>query len=889
MVGATGLHLGAAAVETRNIATFDDAATPKPSAPGDRSPSPGQPLAGIRVVELATGVAGPYAARLLADYGADVVKVEPPGGDPTRREGARPGPRPDPERSPLFLNLNTNKRSVVADLAVDGDRAMVAELIETADVVVESHRPGALARLGLDLARCRRRRPELVVVSVTPFGQDGPYAQHRSSEIVAYALGGPMLATGDPEREPIKMAGNVVQYHCGAVAGLAALAAVTMADQSGLGAHVDVSNFETQAASIDRRATLAVGYQFDGEVGHRVGGGRVGAIPAGIYPTADGYCQIVFAPNWMPRVADMLGDDELIERIAQPNWLDDDDVPDLLNAALFGWTLQRSKQETMDDAQARQLAITPVNSTTDVLADRHFREREFWQRWDHPVVGGYEGPGPPFRMPDGWRARRQAPLLGQHDDEVKAELEQLTTSASRSDSSGGPRSEADPSPTSSRSMPRRLPLAGIRVLDLTVVWAGPLCTTLLGDLGAEVIRLDNPNLFPTATRGAVPRPRPGHEADFGQFWGRYPNGEGGERPWNRVAAFACHSRNKLGATLDLRTELGRATFLELVDTADVLVENNSIRVLPSLNLGWDVLHARNPRLITVRMPSLGVTGPYADYIGFGAHMEALCGLSSLRGYQDLDPTSLDTTYYMDPASGVGAAFATLCALRRRSTTGLGELVEFAQAENLMNYIGEYLVDASLTGEPHQCHGNRHPHRAPQGVYPCRAEAGESWLAISVADDDQWSDLVQIMGSPDWAADPALAGEDARRAHHDRIDQLIAGWSQTMSAQDAADRCRRRGIAAAPLLDERDLYADPHLNARSWFRVNGCEDVPDVAFPGHQWRWDGPPMRWDRLNMMGGDNEYVYRELLGKGDLAMEALADEDHLADGYRAPDGSSL
>jgi len=886
-----------------------------------------QPLAGMVVVELATGIAGPYAGKLLADYGADVIKVEPPEGDWSRREGARIGERPAPETSPLFLHLNNNKRSVVADLGlgggaaagvaevsagaadpsgdmadtsaglgIDADRVLVRTLLAGVDVLIESGRPGELAALGLDIEELRRINPRLVVTSVTPFGQTGPYAQLDGAEIVAYAMGGPMLATGDPDREPIKMAGNVVQYHCGSVAALATLAAVTMSEASGQGTHVDVSNFETQASSIDRRATLNVGYQYDGLRGHRSGGGRVGPIPAGIYPAGDGYSQVVFAPNWMSRVADMLGDEDLIEHIAKPDWFDDDEVPDLLNTALFMWTLQRTKQQTMTDAQARQLAITPVNSTTDVLADAHFRERGFWQTWDHPVVGSYEAPGPQFRMAQGWLPRRRPPLLGEHTDEIRAEIaagrfDPPASSAGGSVSDGASNGDADmgvASPAGSGGgTERRLPLEGVRVLDLTVVWAGPLATTLLGDLGAEIIRLDNPNLFPTATRGAVPRPKEGHESDFGQFWGRFPDGVAGERPWNRVAAFVSHSRNKLGATLDMRTELGKETFLKLVEQADVLVENNSIRVLPSLGLDWDVLHERNPRLIALRMPSLGLTGPYAGYVGFGAHMEALCGYSSLRGYRDLDPTSLDTTYYMDPASGVNGAYAVLCGLRRREQTGEGELIEFAQAENLMNYVGEYLIDASLTGEAHECHGNLHPHQAPQGAYPCAGD--DEWMVLTVADDQQWQRLVEAMGSPSWALDVSLSTESGRRAAHDTIDEAIAAWSASLTVDEAVAACRSVGIAAGPMLDEAGLFGDPHLAERKWFRRNQCDDVPAIQFAGHQWGWDGPDMRWDELNMMGRDNDYVYRTVLGHGDAEMAALAADRHLADGYRDKNGQSL
>jgi crotonobetainyl-CoA:carnitine CoA-transferase CaiB-like acyl-CoA transferase len=434
---------------------------------------------------------------------------------------------------------------------------------------------------------------------------------------------------------------------------------------------------------------------------------------------------------------------------------------------------------------------------------------------------------------------------------------------------------------------RRLPLEGLRVLDLTVVWAGPLCATLLADLGAEVIRVDNPNLFPTATRGIIPRPPAGRESELGQLWGRFPGGEGGERPWNRVAGFVCHARNKLGATLDLRTDLGRATFLDLVERSDLLVENNSVKVLPSLGLGWDVLQARNPRLIGLRMPSLGLDGPYAGHVGFGAHVEALCGLSSLRGYRDLDPTTLDSTYHMDPASGVTAAFAALCAIRRRGSTGRGELIEFAQAENLLNYIGEYLVDTSLTGEPHRCHGNRHPHRAPQGAYPCRGD--DRWVVLSVEDDAQWVQLVAEMGSPGWAADPALATEAGRREAGDRIDEEFGRWTVERTVDEVVAACRAAGVPAGPVLDEAGLHAAPQLRARGAFRAIGSADVSPVELVGHQWAWDGPPLRWEELNVMGRDNDRVYRDLLGRTDEEMAALAADGHLADGYRDAEGNPL
>ena len=828
-----------------------------------------QPLADLVVVELATGIAGPYAGKLFADYGADVLKVEPPDGDPSRSEGSREGERPEPESSPLFTHLNANKRSIVLDLESPEapDSATLDELLATADLVIESRHPSEPPSDTLDPEAIRARHPHLVVTSVTPFGRTGPYAAWHGGEIVAYAMGGPMNATGAPEREPIKLAGNIVQYQCGAVAAVASLGAVLEAATSREGSHVDVANFETQAASIDRRMALTMGQIFMGHNGQREGGNRIGVVPAGVYPTADGYCQIVFAPNWMPRVAAMLDHDELSQRLASPDWMDDLEVPEILAEAIFTWTVQRTKQEAMEDAQASQLAVMPLNETTDVLDDAHLAQRDYWNRYEHESLGVVTAPGPQIRMADGWDHRRAAPRLGQHNSEIRSTTRR-------------------PRPQSRGATDRRLPLEGLRVLDLTVVWAGPLTTMLLGDLGAEVIRLDNPNLFPTATRGAIPRPREGHVRDLGQYWGVFPNGEAGERPWNRVGAFVIHARGKRSATVDLRTDLGRETFYRLVEQSDVFVENNSAKVLAQLGLDHEELRRRNPRLITLRMPSLGLDGPYRDYIGFGAHMEALCGLSSLRGYRDLDPSALDATYFMDPASGAAGAFAVMAALRRRETTGVGELIELAQAENLLNYVGEYIIDASVTGRPHERHGNRHPHRAPQGCYP--TEGDDNWIVISVADDEAWKRLVLQMGSPSWAGGD-LDREAARRERHDEIDEWIAQWTAGYAAMELATQLQMHGIEAAPVMNEHDLVNDPHLAQRGFFRPNSSVDVPESKFSGHLWRWDGPDLTWGPLNVMGADNDYVYRDVLDLTDDEMAQLEADGHLGDGYRGPDGSPL
>jgi crotonobetainyl-CoA:carnitine CoA-transferase CaiB-like acyl-CoA transferase len=407
----------------------------------------------------------------------------------------------------------------------------------------------------------------------------------------------------------------------------------------------------------------------------------------------------------------------------------------------------------------------------------------------------------------------------------------------------------------------------------------------LADLGAEVIRVDNPWVFPPATRGNSPRPDPSLLAAYGPLGGGYPNLDSSGRPWNKHSMWSAHARNKRSCTLDLRNEVGRDTFFRLVEQSDVLVENNSVNTLDKLGIGWDRLHAANPRLIALRMPPMGLSGPYAEYIGFGISFETLCGLTAMRGYLDADRTSTTAVFHMDPASGATGAFAVMCALRRRERSGVGELIELAQSENMMQHVGEYFVDADRTGRTHEPNGNRHVSRAPQGCYRCLGD--DRWVVISAGTEAEWAGLCDAMGRADLVADQRFATATDRRANHDRLDEILSAWTAGLDRNDVFHRCQAEGVPSGPVLDEADLYADPHLQARGYFRDQGSEDVGRWPFPGHPWRWTGPEMRWEPICRLGADNDYVYREVLGLSDAEYEALDDGGHISLDYLKPDGT--
>ena len=829
-----------------------------------------QPLADLKVVELAEGIAGSYAGKLLADYGAEVIKVEPPGGDRTRYEGPFPTNEVDPEQSALFLHLNTNKRSIQAD----PDDELVSAFLAEADIVLQSSAKPTPADL-------RRRHPSLVVVSVTAFGLTGPYAGFKGEEIVHTALGGPLSASGSPDREPMKMGGAVGQYQCGTVAAVAALAGLATTVGRGVGVHIDLANVETQLASIDRRMTyLLYGSYRDQDV-PRKGGYTVSAFPDGCRPAADGHVQVSTLMNWIPRMLAVMDDPDMSSLFDDPMWLFSETHPDLADAQLLGWTLTRSRQEAMEQAQASGWPVTAVNRPVDLLGDKHFADRGFFVEVDHPKAGKLRQPGPPIRTEDGWAIRRPAPLLDEHRAELEAEFASPDTGTEAQTDAPAGQDQAG----SKNTQDGDLPLKGVRVLDMTVVWAGPYATCILGDLGADIVRVDNPYIFPSATRGALPRPTKEMVEDIGGIFGGYPDADPGERPWNRMALFNAHARNKRSVTLDLRKELGRETFLRLVDECDVMIENNSIDLLEKLGIDWDSLHARNDQLILIRMPSVGLSGPYKNYLGFGVNFEALCGLGAIRGYADSDLSENDAVFHMDAASGSSGAFAALMGLRRRARTGVGELIELSQSENMLNHIGELLIDAERTGVSHDTMGNRHPTRV-QGCYPCQGD--DAWVAISAGADD-WAGLVKAMEHPDWAVDERFANHVARLANHDELDSLIGAWTSASTNDHAFKVCQANGVAAAPVLHELEAFADPHLNDRGMFRINGNDETGNHLHPTHLWRWDGPELRWDRLPVLGGDNEAVFQGLLGLDAAQYATLEADGHISRDYLGPDGTSL
>lgn len=380
-----------------------------------------QALSDIKVLDFSHVIAGPYCTKLLADYGADVIKVERPDtGDGSRRLGPFPNDVPNGEQCGLFLHLNTNKRGITLNLKSAAAKEIVFQLVRETDIVVESYRPGTMASLGLDYATLKELNPRLVMTSVSNFGQTGPYRDFRGSEIVFYGMGGEMCTTGLEDREPIKLGGTVGLYQAGTIAAVATMGALLGARGDGTSQQVDISIFETQISSQDRRTSALVGHQYTGEVAPRLPLATAG-YPFGIWTCQDGYFEWFAGLVYFPRVVAMLGNPEFLQ---DPKWhtpeaQSDPELVDEFNAYFLSWCLEHTKMELWELGQSNNVISAPVNTVEDVLSDPEFNKRGAFTIMDHPEAGEVRIPGRPFIMGETpWDLRRTAPTLGQHNEEV---------------------------------------------------------------------------------------------------------------------------------------------------------------------------------------------------------------------------------------------------------------------------------------------------------------------------------------------------------------------------------------------------------------------------------------------------------------------------------------
>ncbi|GLP74430.1 CoA transferase [Mycobacterium antarcticum] len=737
----------------------------------------GYPLAGCHVVDLSSGIAGAYCTKLLADGGADVVKVEGPEGDPLRRWSASGAVVEAGADGALFGYLACSKRSVVADPKASDDVALVERLLAAADVVVWSRGSTIAEADGFTPQEISRRYPHLVVTAITPFGLDGPWSDRPATEFTLQAWSGGAIGIGrgSQDRAPVHVGGQVGDWVSGAYAAAMTLAFRGRALSDGYGELIDLSMLEAHILCLTYYPVT-----FFEMLGRPWRTERRPTVP-GVAQAADGLVALGCgtAQQWHDLCA-MSGHDDWID---EGTSLTITEQANLHAEELYAWLREQNVDDVRDLASAFRIPNSPVGNGANVTELDHYVARGSFVR--NPR-GDFTQPTHPYRLSDTpLQEFASAPRLGEHTDAVRA-------------SPLCPR----PTPTSGRD-PNRLPLSGLRVLDMTTFWAGPSCTHALAMLGAEVIHLES-----------TPRP------DGTRLIAGIPVTV--DRWWERSPIFSALNTNKKGLTLNFQTERGRELLYRLIAQCDVIVENFTPRVVDQIGLDFASVLRLRPDAIMLRMPGFGLDGPWRDNPAFAYIIEDATGMSWLTGYPDRNP--YEPYSVGDPNAGVHALNALLLALEHRRRTGEGVLVEAAMVDAALSIVAEQVIEYSAYGALLQRNGNRGPAASPQNIYQSTGidEFGreDCWVAIAVATDEQWAALVDALGRPQWAVDPALTDAAGRRAAHDVIDDHLTTWCGSRTADDIVETLCAAGIPVAKVLQPHRQTEIAQLRHRKFFQMVG---------------------------------------------------------------------
>ncbi len=787
-------------------------------------------LSPYRVLDLTTGRAA-LGPMILADLGADVVRVEPPGGSTDRREPPTAG-----DESLLFHAYNRNKRSVAVDVASAEGRATLLRLASAAEFLFENAQPGTMAAAGIGFEDMRRANPSIVYVAVSPFGQDGPYAHHATSDITLAAMGGMMALNGDADRPPVRISVPQTWLHAAAESALAALVAHFRRLQTGEAQFVDVS---VQAAVFWTGLNAMIASAIQGKDIERAGTLlQLGVLDLPLVQDAvDG--QVVVVPTGAT-MAGMIGQ-MVDDGVVGPEWATDEDwntfdlrfltgqpthfTVDEAIAAIGRFTSRRTKADLFAWGLAHGVTIAPVTTTPDVLAFEHLKQRGYWQPYS---IGGHDVviPGPfvrPAAKPPS--IRRPAPTPGQHTADVTSEW--LTS---------------PPRPAPARSG-GSLPFEGLKVADFSWIGVGPITAKYFADHGATTVRVEAGNPV-DRLRGAGPH-------------------KDGIPGTNRSQFFASFNTSKYGLSLDLKHPDGQAIAKRLLKWADVAFESFTPGTMADLGLGYDVASKLNPNLIMVSTCLMGQTGPAAKLAGYGYHAAAISGFYEVTGWPDRPPGG-PFNAYTDVIAPHFLGTTVMAALDHRQRTGQGQYIEQAQMESALHFLAPELLATQLTGDvPHRM-GNESPRFAPHGAYPCAGD--DEWIAIAVETDGQWLALRKALGSPAWASSSALESAAGRLAARAEIDARLGEFTAGRDRYELMATLQDAGVPAGVVQRSHDLLADPQMAHRGFFHPMVHPEMGEVPYEGHMFNIagyeSGPRFP---APCFGEHNATVLLEILGMND------------------------
>ena len=773
-------------------------------------------LSSYRVLDLSSD-RGQLAGRMLADLGADVVLVEPPGGSPSRQLGPfADGNDGDPERSLWFWSYNNGKRSIVLDLDTADGQASLKELARGADVVIESDDPGAMAARGLGPEDLLAVNPALVYTSISPFGQTGPKANWRATDLTVVGAGMQLKLMGDEDRPPVRIPLDQSFLHASAEAAAGTMIALYERNRSGLGQHVDVS---AQQAILQAVQSTSLSHLYNCPEGTRVSGGaRLGPFNIRLRSeAADGYVSttILFGEAIGPFGV------RLFEWIHSEGMCDDSDLEidwinfvegmqtgriplneyDRIQDVAEEFTRTKTKAELLQGALDRRLLIVPIATVADVVSSDQYEARDFWREIDVPAAGRsvtFPGPFAKFSATP-MTLDRPPPTLGADTAEIVGSARTVEPPLAATGEASGDGEGA---------------LAGLKVLDFMWVMAGPAATRVLADNGATVVRVESANRIETA-RTIQP----------------FLNDEGGAE---NSGLYQNMNAGKLGITIDMSKPEAREIILDLVRWADVVCESFSPKAMRAWGLTYEDLKAVKPDIIVASSCLFGQSGPLSSLAGFGTMGASLSGFYTLTGWPDRDPAGCFGAYtdYISPRF---LSTAILAAVDHRDRTGEGQYIDLSQAEASISFLAPAVLDYVVNGREADRPGNRHAAMAPHGVFPVAGD--DLWIAIACQDDAQWRSLVTLAGFDGGLAELDLA---ARKDREDELEGLVAGWTAGRDGGELEASLQEAGIAAHRVQGSELLAHDPQLQHREHFVEVAHADHGSVHVEGSRFKLSRTP-------------------------------------------------
>jgi crotonobetainyl-CoA:carnitine CoA-transferase CaiB-like acyl-CoA transferase len=855
-------------------------------------------LAGVRVLEVADEQAE-YAGLLLAGLGADVIKVEPPGGSSTRRIGPFVDGRDDPDSSLFFWHYDRAKRSVVLDLTRDTDRAAFRSLAAGVDVVLDSTPTGYLDAHDLGLAGLRAADPALITARVTPFGETGPWAGWRATDLVHLALGGVMMNCGyDPRPDGVYDVPPIApqMWHAYHIAGeqlaMMIVAALVQRQATGRGQHLTEAVHEAVAkcTELDLTSWTMRAVPFFRQT-CRHAASSVSTVPTIAY-TKDGRWILVqpVAKEKVPELLTFLsayGMDEPLrsdyERIVPPAQVGTPVIrgryiPGSSQQTDLSTRCQEALQRlfakfTFDDAPWREaqeagVLVAPLRRPEENVDDPHWRSRGTFADVDHPELGrAYAYATSKWVSNEtSWVVGRRAPLL----DEDRAAVLALGPSPAR---------VTLPTPSVADPLERPWPLAGVRVFDFSWFLATAGGTRFLAALGAEVIKVEwkgNPDSRLATSAMAPKGGRAARDSATGPLEPISAE-EAGEDYQNMGGQFHIKNPGKRGISLNVRDPKGLEIAKRLIGMSDIVAEGFSPGVLERWGLGYDVLRGIRPDIIYAKQSGMGSKGIYGRLRTVGPIAAAFAGNSEQSGLPEPALPAGWGYSYLDWMGAYSFALAMLAALHYRNVTGKGQWIDASQCEAGLFVAGTSYLDHAVNGRTSTRTGNRSPFRpmAPHGAYPCAGT--DSWITIA-CDDEAWPRLREIMGDTEWLGEARFTTLEGRIAHQDELDRHIGAWTAPQDARVLMERLQLAGIPAGVCQSAADrVDRDPQLRHLGWMtelagtRI-GTWPVPEVPvrMSGATVTVGGPTDRG--APMYGEDNGYVYGELLGMSSADIEQLA-----------------